>query len=621
MATYRVTDPETGRTLKITGDSPPTEQELVELFGHNNSQSKLAGGINALGSHVTKNLDVAGEVAAGVNRSAIGMADTLGSAANMAYGGIKGLGTLATGGSLNDAVSATQERPIPSLRDSQMMQDNGIEGGFMGEGRGRDAVRAGSEILPAALGGMSAVRFAAQSLPQGMDKLDTVGQGILRQFGKTRPADDVAGAVGLGVGGEVGDMVGGDTGRMVGEMAGGLAYAPVRAGIASPKPQTRQVADQVSASRYGTESAGKQADPNTRTGMTADPLATRAINSGITPNSVATVKNANPQTRDAFKRMVKIQRERLEGPSTYNDRPANVLGENLKKRVDHVYKVNQTAAKRLEGAAEGLRGVRVDFEEPVSGFLANLQGLGVKIGDQGKLTMDFSQSPLAASPAAKATLKDMVNWMGIHERTDGYGIHQLKQYIDEAVEYGALKSGLGGKADRAIKELRRNLNKALQDASPDYARVNQTYSATKSALDDLTGSVGKKINLFEDGAGSALGTFSRKLSSNQVGRQDAANAIDGIDSMAKRFGGKFEDVLGDQVAFVNDLEKAFGSAADTSFMGQISSGVASGASDAIRAAHGSPEGAIQLANKGFNILNRKTPDKALTALEGLLNRY
>ena len=32
MATYRVTDPKTGRTLRLTGDSPPTEQELTGIF-------------------------------------------------------------------------------------------------------------------------------------------------------------------------------------------------------------------------------------------------------------------------------------------------------------------------------------------------------------------------------------------------------------------------------------------------------------------------------------------------------------------------------------------------------------------------------------------------------------
>lgn len=37
MPTYKVTDPNTGKTIKLTGDSPPTEQELEEIF------SKIGG--------------------------------------------------------------------------------------------------------------------------------------------------------------------------------------------------------------------------------------------------------------------------------------------------------------------------------------------------------------------------------------------------------------------------------------------------------------------------------------------------------------------------------------------------------------------------------------------------
>jgi hypothetical protein len=39
--TYRVTDPQTGKTIRLTGDSPPTEAELTEIF------SKLQGGTPA----------------------------------------------------------------------------------------------------------------------------------------------------------------------------------------------------------------------------------------------------------------------------------------------------------------------------------------------------------------------------------------------------------------------------------------------------------------------------------------------------------------------------------------------------------------------------------------------
>ena len=32
MPTYNVTDPTTGLKVKLTGDSPPTEKELIEVF-------------------------------------------------------------------------------------------------------------------------------------------------------------------------------------------------------------------------------------------------------------------------------------------------------------------------------------------------------------------------------------------------------------------------------------------------------------------------------------------------------------------------------------------------------------------------------------------------------------
>ncbi len=40
MATFRVTDPNTGRTIKLEGDSPPTEQELNQIFSQVGGQQQ-----------------------------------------------------------------------------------------------------------------------------------------------------------------------------------------------------------------------------------------------------------------------------------------------------------------------------------------------------------------------------------------------------------------------------------------------------------------------------------------------------------------------------------------------------------------------------------------------------
>lgn len=51
MPTYEITDPESGRTVRVTGDTPPTEQELTQIFSQPsvNSSSGPLSLINSLG--------------------------------------------------------------------------------------------------------------------------------------------------------------------------------------------------------------------------------------------------------------------------------------------------------------------------------------------------------------------------------------------------------------------------------------------------------------------------------------------------------------------------------------------------------------------------------------------
>jgi len=44
MPTYKVTDPSTGKTLRLTGDSPPSETELNQIFSSINAPKENIGG-------------------------------------------------------------------------------------------------------------------------------------------------------------------------------------------------------------------------------------------------------------------------------------------------------------------------------------------------------------------------------------------------------------------------------------------------------------------------------------------------------------------------------------------------------------------------------------------------
>jgi hypothetical protein len=124
MGTYKVTDPQTGRTLRLTGDSPPTEQELNEIFASQGEQpvapvTNQPGSIPPTKDDVTgpewsgkyPNLygalgaakevarfagETAGLVGGGILGAPLGPAGAI-AGAGLGYGGVKALGRFLEG--------------------------------------------------------------------------------------------------------------------------------------------------------------------------------------------------------------------------------------------------------------------------------------------------------------------------------------------------------------------------------------------------------------------------------------------------------------------------------------------------------------------------------------------
>ena len=99
MPTYKITDPASGKTLKLTGDSPPTEAELTQIFGSVSQkespappketevpETKKEG--KSVGGFLGNALNDAGDIASGVYNMVRHPIDTA-----------TGLGKLAVGGS------------------------------------------------------------------------------------------------------------------------------------------------------------------------------------------------------------------------------------------------------------------------------------------------------------------------------------------------------------------------------------------------------------------------------------------------------------------------------------------------------------------------------------------
>lgn len=176
------------------GDFPEVPVESDELAAGPQDLNPILAGV--------------GEFAAGANNAFVELVDFLGP------------------DQINNILQlAGSETRVPTLGEQDIIKSATV-GGFVDEGLGRDMLRTAGSMATA--GGVvgQALRRGAQQLPALASGAESVGAGILRQLGSSRPAMDVgAGAVagaGSEIGGEAGEAVAGPDGRAAGELVGSL---------------------------------------------------------------------------------------------------------------------------------------------------------------------------------------------------------------------------------------------------------------------------------------------------------------------------------------------------------------------------------------------------------------
>ncbi|MCP3702101.1 MAG: hypothetical protein GY954_04115, partial [Alteromonas sp.] len=180
----------------------------------------------------------------------------------------------------------------------------------------------------------------------------------------------------------------------------------------------------------------------------------------------------------------------------------------------------------------------------------------------------------------------------------------------------APKEGLSASIEKTLKDLRFDINEALQGKSKAYAKVNTSYSRATQGLSDFQNAAGKSIDLFGPESDAATGRVLRKLLSNMQNRENLAAAMKQIEEIAVEHGGKYTDDLTAQAKAVNEFERLMGSFAESSFKGEIGS--------AAKNVAGMPtpgklaeEGLKLTASQAKKIRNNQTTQ--LKALEALVN--
>jgi hypothetical protein len=351
------------------------------------------------------------------------------------------------------------------------------------------------------------------------------------------------------------------------------------------------------------------------------PQIKEAIKQGFDEGVVATVKGASKRDKRKMQGMIDILKKgRADELFRSKFRPTDIPGQSMLERINFVKKVNRESGSAINKVAKSLKGQQVDISAPTQAFSNSLDELGIRLVDDGRggFKPNFDDSVLG--PGDRGPIKEVIRQMsriGRKGPPDALSTHEMKRIIDRNVTFGQTKTGLSTDASDVLKDFRRGLDTALDEKFPEYNRVNTTFKETIDALDSFQKGAGGNVDLFGPNADKAVGTVLRRLLSNTQSRVTLIDAIDDLETVAKKTGGKFEDDIMTQVMFADELANKFGPAARTSLAGETAKGVRA-AGDVAR--RGPVDLGIDVAAAGLEKARGINPENAIKSIEELLKR-
>jgi hypothetical protein len=354
-----------------------------------------------------------------------------------------------------------------------------------------------------------------------------------------------------------------------------------------------------------------------------DNQAIDVIKQGWKEGAIASIKAASDKDRQAMTKMLNIFKmgEKSETFRALN-RSADILGDTVESRINYITNANKEAGTAINQIANNqLRGKTVDFNPAINTFIDDLGALGVKVemDANGIASANLKGSDIQGDRQSQRVLNLVLERLSDVKAPDAYGIHTAKRFIDTQVDFGKrnIANPLTAQAERTLKTLRRNLNTTLGDNFPDYKAANTKYSDTITALDDLQKAAGTNIDFDSANANKQLGTAMRKLTSNYGTRANLIDALDQANNTSTKYGMKLDDNIVNQLIFVNELDRMFGAAAQTSLKGQVADAMKTG----VDIARGSAASrAVELLAQQAENLRGVNKDNAVKSMEALLKR-
>lgn len=353
-----------------------------------------------------------------------------------------------------------------------------------------------------------------------------------------------------------------------------------------------------------------------------DNQAINVINQGWQDSAVSAIKSASIEDKMAMKKMLNVFKIG-EKNAKYRalNRPSDIVGQTVEKQINYLSGLKKDAGEAINRIAKTeLFGKKVDVQPAMQTFINELESIGVslKSNKSGIIKADLKNSQIQGDKESERILNAVLERLSDVNAPDAFGVHTAKQFIDTQVSYGKnVANPLTQKSEIIIKNLRRNLNQTLNQSFENYQKMNTQYSETKKALDALQKAVGVQIDFNSPNASKALGTSTRKMLSNYNNRVNMIDALDSVNQTAKSYGLKSKNDVVNQLLFANELDRMFGTTADTSLKGQVGQAMNIG----LDIARGNiAQRAVDLATAGINKLQGVNKENAIKTMGSFLEQ-
>lgn len=331
-----------------------------------------------------------------------------------------------------------------------------------------------------------------------------------------------------------------------------------------------------------------------------------AVDVGFQPQEARLFSNLSNTDKNVASEMLKLSEDISSGTVDAVKRPIDIVGNNVKTRLDSLKKIEGELGKGVDEAAKSLNNLPINQAELNDILLNTANDYNIVKTPKG---WDFSNSDFALTKGVQRDIEEALNF-ALSPKKDAYAIHRIKKTLDGLIYPQKAGEGLEGSAKVLVKKLRANVDNYLDETFPVYKAANESYSEVRNVLDSASDTLGN----FNE---SNLAQKIRQTFSNSPKREEFKAVLKQVDELATKKGLPDIGNVYNQALFSEKLIDLFGDKAITGFGESIKRAI-SRTQAVARGLKNPIQGAGELVGTIIEKVAGQTPENQLEFLKKIL---